>query len=488
MDAQKDGVQGISLYEAQMFAKNRAPRKEIIVAVLDSGVDIEHEDLDARIWINEDETPNNGIDDDKNGYIDDTHGWNFLGNANGEVVIGDNLEFVRIISKLEKKASRTSSEQAMLDKLKKKHDKEYKMASESYANLSGIAEIVEGVHLILTEATGTEHYTEADVKKLDESDNKKIAAAKLIYADLGKQGASPYDLIEATEYFGNQVNFHLNKDLDSRKLIGDDPANFRETGYGNNIVNPEDSDHGTHVAGIIAAIKGNLKGADGISDFVKIMAVRVVPNGDEHDKDVANGIRYAVDNGANIINMSFGKAYSPNESEVAAAIRYAGDKGVLLVHAAGNDNSNNDKSDNFPRDAAPGSPSLPYWVEVGASDETNNAKLPAEFSNYGRKTVDIFAPGVQIESTTPYNTYEKQDGTSMASPVVSGVAAFVWSYHPELTAVQLKDILMKSSVSFKNTKVNVPGSIRSKKFKKLCVSSGVVNALEALKMAQGYGR
>lgn len=487
MDAEKDGVQGISLYEAQFFAKNRAPRKEIIVAVLDSGVDIEHEDLKPRIWINEDEIPDNGKDDDNNGYIDDINGWNFLGNANGENVIGDNLEFVRIIAKLEAKSNRTSSEQAQLDKLQKKYDKDYKVASESYQNLSGIIEIVKGVHIILTDATGTEHYTEKQVDDLP-NDDDRIKAAKLIYKDLGGQGASPSDLIEAMEYFGDQVNYHLNKKIDARKLIGDNPSNLKETGYGNNNVNPEDSDHGTHVSGIIAAIKGNQKGGDGIADFVKIMPVRLVPNGDEHDKDVANGIRYAVDNGAQIINMSFGKGYSPHEAEVASAIRYAGEKGVLLIHGAGNDNSNCDKTDNFPRDVKPGEPSLPYWLEVGASDEIAGPNLPADFSNFGRRTVDIFAPGVQIESTMPENSYEKQDGTSMASPVVAGVAAFVWGYHPELTAVQIKDILMKSSINFKNTKVNVPGSVLNKKFKKLCVSSGIVNAYEALKMAQKYSR
>jgi len=487
MDAEKDGVQGVSLYLAQQFAKNRAPRKEIIVAVLDSGVDVEHEDLKPRIWVNEDEIPNNGKDDDNNGYIDDVTGWNFLGNANGDNVIGDNLEFVRIIAKLEKKSTRTASEQATLDKLLKKYDKDYKNAAESYQNLNGIIEIVNGIHLILTEATGNEQYSEEDVKNLSDNSDK-IKAAKLIYKDLSSQGATPADLIEAHEYFGDQVNFHLNKELDSRQLIGDNPSNLKETGYGNNNVNPEGSDHGTHVSGIIAAIKGNLKGADGIADFVKIMPVRVVPNGDEHDKDVANGIRYAVDNGANIINMSFGKGYSPDASEVASAIRYAGEKGVLLVHGAGNDNANCDKTDNFPRDVKPGDASLPYWIEVGASDETNGPKLPADFSNYGKRSVDIFAPGVQIESTTPNNTYEKQDGTSMASPVVAGVAAFVWGYHPELTATQVKEILMKSAISFKNTKVNVPGGLLNKKFKKLCVSSGVVNAHEALKMAQKYGR
>jgi len=487
MDAEKDGVQGISLYKAQQFAKNRAPRKEIIVAVLDSGVDINHEDLKPRIWVNEDEIPNNGLDDDNNGYIDDVNGWNFLGNSNGDVVIGDNFEYIRIISKLEKKTPLTANEKAQLSKLQKKYDKAYKEASETYENLDGIFEIVTGIHNALKEATGKEDYTKEEVGNIrDES--SQMMTAKLIYKDLMSQGAAPADIIEYHSYTSDQLNFHLNKELDSRKVIGDDPSNLRETGYGNNIVDLEEADHGTHVSGIIAAIKGNQKGGDGIADFVKIMPVRVVPNGDEHDKDVANGIRYAVDNGANIINMSFGKAYSPQAEEVAAAIRYAGEKDVLLVHAAGNDNTNNDKSDNFPRDVKPGSPSLAYWIEVGANDETNGPQLPADFSNYGKRTVDIFAPGVQIESTTPDNTYEKQDGTSMAAPVVSGVAAFVWGYHPELTATQLKEILMKSATSFKNTKVNVPGSPLNKKFKKLCVSSGVVNAYEALKLAQEYSR
>jgi len=294
------------------------------------------------------------------------------------------------------------------------------------------------------------------------------------------------ELQDQLNHVESRANFHYNTEFDSRKIVGDDYSNSSQRVYGNNNVIGPDASHGTHVAGIIAATRGNNVGFDGIADNAKIMVVRVVPDGDERDKDVANGIRYAVDNGAKIINMSFGKGYSWDKNIVDSAVSYAESKGVLLVHAAGNSGQDNDVTSNFPNDSLWGGKRFAAnWIEIGAS-QPERKKLATDFSNYGKNNVDLFAPGQDIYSTIPNNKYEYFDGTSMAAPVVSGVAALVWSRYPNLTAVQMKEILMKSSVKL-DKKVIRPHTKKEKvKFSELCVSSGLVNAKAALEMAATY--
>ena len=212
------------------------------------------------------------------------------------------------------------------------------------------------------------------------------------------------------------------------------------------------------------------------------MILRAVPDGDERDKDVANSIRYATDNGAKVINMSFGKAYSYDKSAVDAAVKYAASKDVLLVHAAGNDGVNNDKVPHYPSNQFLDGTSSSNWIEVGASSYSNNV---ASFSNYGKKVVDLFAPGVAIYSTAPGNKYRNLQGTSMAAPVAAGVATLLRSYFPELSAAQVKNIMMKSVVKMPD-KVELPGKedkAKMVKLKKLCVSGGVVNAYNAVELA-----
>ena len=486
MDAEKDGICGTSLYKAHdQLLKGKKPKKTIIVAVLDSGVDIEHEDLKGRIWTNEDEIPDNGIDDDKNGYIDDVNGWNFLGNAKGEMVIGDNLEFVRMMVALEKKSNLTSKESELLKEVKKKYVEEQTAASQELEAIGQISSLYSNINVMLSNHLNKKNFTKSEVEGIGTTD-ERLLLAKEVWLELQGEGLTEEMLQDAQTHFEESLKYHLNKDLNTRKIIGDDYSNHKEVGYGNNKVNAPDSDHGTHVSGIIAAIRGNELGADGLADNVLIMPVRMVPNGDEHDKDVANGIRYAADNGAHIINMSFGKSYSPYPEVVREAIIYAGEKGVLMVHGSGNDAKDNDKFSGYPRDAAKGEPSLPYWIEVGASDENKGLMLLGDFSNYGRETVDIFAPGVQINSTVPDNKYEKYDGTSMASPVVAGVGALVWSYYPDLTVQELKNILLESSMSYSKIKVFRPseGKVKKTKFKKLCLTGGIVNAYNAIIMAE----
>ncbi|MEJ0033561.1 MAG: S8 family serine peptidase [Bacteroidota bacterium] len=289
---------------------------------------------------------------------------------------------------------------------------------------------------------------------------------------------------EAYDYFRVIVEYGYNENFDSRKIVGDHYSDVYEKGYGNNDVTGPDALHGTHVAGIVAANRNNDIGIRGIANNVRIMSVRAVPNGDERDKDVANAIIYAVDNGASVINMSFGKSFSPEKEAVDKAVKYAEKKGVLLIHAAGNDSEDIDKENNFPTRAYIDGKEAKNWVEIGASSFGTDAEFVASFSNYGKKGVDVFAPGVEIYSTVPDNHYEIEQGTSMAAPMVTGVAALLMSYFPDLSATEIKDIIRKSTRKFDGLEVNIPGSKKKAELSDLSNTGGLVNAYEAVKMAK----
>jgi subtilisin family serine protease len=294
-------------------------------------------------------------------------------------------------------------------------------------------------------------------------------------------------ILPGFEHFKNQVEYNLNVDYDPRAIVGDDPNNSKERFYGNNDVTGPDAKHGSHVAGIIGAVRTNDIGIKGVADNVVIMGVRSTPNGDERDKDVANSIRYAVDNGAKVINMSFGKSYSWDKAIVDEAVKYAVSKDVLLIHAAGNDNKDLEVEPNFPDPEYVGGGKAASWITVGASGWTNDGKIKANFSNYGKTKVDVFAPGVNINSTVPGSKYEKLNGTSMAAPVVAGLAALIRSYYPKLTALQVKDIIMKSVVKVnQSVEVESESGVKTIPFADLCVTGGIVNAYNALQLAADY--
>ena len=375
----------------------------VVVAVIDSGIDVEHEDLQGKIWVNPKEIAGNGKDDDGNGYVDDIHGWNFLGNAKGINVDATRLEKTRIFAELRDKYEGVDA--TMIEQ-----DEEYKL------------------FLKVAEEVGEQF--------------RNMQAEYEQYKEV--IDANP----EYKQYYDDNLKYNLNPDFDDRSIIGDNPKDINDKNYGNNNYEGPDALHGTHVAGIIGAIRGNDKGGDGVANDVKIMSLRAVPNGDEHDKDIALAIRYAVDNGAQVINMSFGKAYSPNAQWVYDAIQYADSKGGLLVHAAGNDNKNVDIESNFPTSKyAFQTTEFQNFLTIGAS--TNSiSKLKAEFSNFGTGTVDVFAPGQEIYSTLPDNKYKDLQGTSMAAPMVVGAAAFLKSYFPTLTMTQIKLVLTSSSAKY----------------------------------------
>ncbi|MEM6634026.1 MAG: S8 family peptidase [Bacteroidota bacterium] len=494
LDPSVGPYQGISLERAyEEVLKGKTP-EEIVVAVIDGGIDIEHEDLDGVIWTNPGEIPDNNQDDDGNGYVDDIHGWNFIGGPDGSHVDGETLELTREYVKLKPKF-----ENAKPDELSKKELAAYtyfKELEEEYEAKQSEAEM--GFNNMLQyffifakgkqmaeEELGEKPFTAENVQALAPA-NDTLKEIKPFLVSLLEQGATVERLQSDMEYFQDKMEYHYNVESNFREIVQDNPDDPNERYYGNNDVEGPDADHGTHVAGIIAAERGNEVGMDGVANSVKIMALRAVPNGDERDKDIANAIRYAVDNGAKIINMSFGKDYSPNKSVVDAAVKYAQKKKVLLIHAAGNEGADIDYSDNFPTKSLKKAHSGKYaknWIEVGANSWGRGGRFVASFSNYGDNTVDVFAPGVDIYSTIPDSKYDNFDGTSMASPVVAGVAAVIWSYFPELKYKQVKKIILESAIRYPGKQVKTPGGGDKVDFDELSITGGIVNLYEAVKMA-----
>ncbi len=496
LDPATSNYPGINTNQTYQDLLGNRESKTVIVAVIDSGVDFDHEDLKDVMWVNPGEIPNNGKDDDNNGYVDDVHGWNFIGGKDGQNVHYDALEVSRLVAHYNKMFA--SKDTTKLSKKERKKFEEYKemknlVKSErekfekQSAGFMAYAEALES----LKKKTGKENFTKEDLDAIKNPDDKTQQAIAMIGGSLEK-GYTVEELTEqvngATEYFNARINHYYNPDYDPRSIVGDNYADSDQRNYGNNDVEGPDANHGTHVAGIIAASRGNSVGMDGIADNVKIMSIRCVPDGDERDKDVANAIRYAVDNGAEVINMSFGKSYKWDKDAVDKAVKYAQKNDVLLVHAAGNDGSDNDMGKNFPNDIYDKKgwfrpKKAKVWMEVGALNWKGGDKAAASFSNYGKENVDIFAPGTQIYSTTVGDNYDSYPGTSMASPMVAGVAALLRSYFPELSAKQVKEILM-STATPTNAKVVKPGTEDEMvPFNSLSVSGGMLNAYQAVKKA-----
>jgi subtilisin family serine protease len=497
LDPKLDKVRGVSTERTYNELLKGKTSKTVVVAVIDGGTEVMHEDLKSVIWVNPNEIPGNNIDDDHNGYVDDINGWNFIGGADGKNVAEDNLELTRLYREYNAKYGKADTTQ--LDgvemenyryyvKLKTKFETSYKRYSNLstlYTNFSkGLTKMKKdlGKDEVTLQEVRDYSTTDPNASKVRESllsNNKIFSKGKVNITTTIKE------LDGIVEQLSKFVYYHYNVDFDSRTVVGDNYTNTTERYYGNNLVSGPNGDHGSHVAGIIAAVRTNNIGIKGVADNVKIMVLRVVPDGDERDKDVANAIRYAVDNGATVINMSFGKPYSPYKSAVDEAVRYALSKDVLLVHAAGNDSKNTDVEDNFPNDKIANYNQV-NWIEVGASSWYPKKKLiPAEFSNYAMENVDVFAPGVDINSCIPESKYASFDGTSMAAPVTAGVAAVLRSYYPQLTAGQVKEIIMKSAVPVKG-KVVIPGTKKKAKMSVLCKSGGLVNLYEAVKLAETY--
>lgn len=479
LDIEKDTVPGMSVDKAYSELLKDKIGKKVIVGIVDSGVDIDHEDLKSVIWTNTKEIPNNGKDDDKNGYIDDVHGWNFLGD-----VVKENLEYERILGKS------VVVDEATFNEAKKTYDDKVKEAQLQKTQLENMITALTKADGIVTKQLAKSEYNIEDVDAIESQDgdvkqSKRIMQRMLSFGlpipNLKKEIQKELD---SSSRILNDKSFTTNY----RKAIGDNPNDIKDKKYGNNNVTGPDKEsalHGTHVAGIIAQIRNNTLGGDGIANSVEIMSVRAVPDGDEYDKDVALAIRYAVDNGAKVINTSFGKYFSPQKQWVYDAIKYAAKKDVLIVHSAGNESKDNDKEINYPNDHDGKETEFADNVlTIGALNYELGDKVVANFSNYGTKNVDVFAPGVKIYATTPNNTYQYLQGTSMASPNAAGVAALVRSYYPKLSASQVKHILMDSGVALATNVMVGEETKENRSFTSLSKSGKIVNAYNALILAE----
>lgn len=497
LDPNKDNVNGVSTEKTYEELLKGKKSKTIIVGVLDSGVDYMHEDLKDVMWTNPGEIAGNGIDDDKNGYIDDIHGWNFMGNSKGENVAKDNLELTRVYKNLKTKYD-GKSEADFTDKVAKKEFKYWQVVKADYDKEAAQAEAQANQYKFIKDAVssvvdkikkekGVEKVTLEDLKAFEAKDQKD-KQGKAIAVAQATGGTEPDDLLEKlTEALASMDGSRLDINADTRSIVGDNYNDMTEKYYGNGDCKGPGAFHGTHVAGIIGATRKNGIGIDGVADNVKIMSVRCVPDGDERDKDIANAIRYAVDNGAVILNMSFGKKYSPGKKAVDDAVKYAESKGVLLIHAAGNASEDIDEITHYPCKKLENGKIPSNFMDVGALSWKPDDEIAAPFSNYGHETVDIFAPGVDIHSTVPDNNqYKDASGTSMAAPVVAGVAAVLKSYYPFLTPKQIIDVLKKSSIqTYKSKKVIKPGSKDEMiEFGELSKTGGIVNLFEAVKMVE----
>ena len=505
LDEAQDSFYGISLNKAYQYlrSKNKVAQP-VIVAVLDSGIDTTHEDLKKNLWHNPKEIPGNGIDDDKNGYTDDVYGWNFLGGKNGSSIKKASDERSRVYHRWKSLFDGRIIDTNQLSSADKDHYSIWKKAAaglnfsqEEQTEVMFIeltAKAMKRHDKVIRMEMGKEEYTCEELEKFDPV-TKSGKDAKLGYLTcikmmgIDSEEKSSGTLNELDEYIEGKKTSFESKEKEPynyrAEIVKDNYANFEDRFYGNNDVMGPGPMHGTHVSGIIGAVRNNDTGIDGVADLVKIMTLRVVPDGDEYDKDVALAIRYAVDQGAKVINMSFGKSFSPEKSWVDSAVRYAEQHDVLLVHASGNESEDIDVNVNYPNSW------LTQWkikagnfITVGASSDLKiGNSIAADFSNYGKENVDVFAPGVKIYSTLPGgNKYGNLKGTSMATPIVTGLAAMLRSYYPLLNAVEIKKII-EQSVSIPDTHLSCikPGINGDPyPFKELCKSGGIVNAYNAV--------
>ncbi|KAB8151449.1 S8 family serine peptidase [Kordia sp. TARA_039_SRF] len=495
-DIYTDSIPGISLDKAYTTLLKGKKGDTIIVAVLDMRIHKNHEDIKDFIWTNTDEIPNNGIDDEHNGYIDDIHGWNFLGNSKGEQAYRANFEYVRIIRKFKAKfdgKKREEFEGKSLEnfdeylRAKKVYNEDLKYTKRKLSSLK-YKQIRKNFleQNILKELPNSSLSVDA-LKNLKITDKKLANNIKLLI-QLKKDSVKDAFDIELEKRY---LDFYLNEEFNERLIMGDDINNLDDKTYGNNNVTSDNSTsshtHAIKVAGIIAANRNNKIGIKGITNQVKIMPIAISPYGDEQDKDMALGIRYAVDNGAKIINISSSKKFSIHEEWVFNALRYAEKNDVLVVTSAGNEAENLDFIQNYPDDTENKNYEIVNnFIKVGASTHQLNESLIHYTSNYGKESVDIFAPGKNIYTTYPNNNYDYSSGTSYASPIVTGVAALIRSNYPNLSATEVKEIIINSGVEIKWS-VSKPPNTNNKDlvpFSSLSKSGKIVNAYNALLLAE----
>ncbi len=485
-DPRSDGIYGAGVQQAYLLLGDR-PVQEVVVAVIDAGVEVDHEDLSGMIWTNPGEVQGNGMDDDGNGYVDDVHGWSFLCGPGGDIE-HEALELARIVQDMKAYFS-TRDLSALSETDQKRYDRYQQWVGLLDARQQELQQQYDAARsmLDLIDAVKAQSGGEFSRKTINAYEpatrqEKGLKTALSVMALFMDAKAVAKELRMGADQLGPLIEYNsIDTDSLRRQIVGDDPDDGQQRDYGCDRVEGPDAMHGTHVAGIIAARQGNGLGIEGIAKNARILVLRAVPNGDERDKDVANAIRYAVDHGARVINMSFGKPYSPQKSLVDEAVQYALSRDVLLVHAAGNDAVDNDQVPSFPNRKLADGTTVPNWLEVGASSSSRKKKnLLATFSNYGATTVDLFAPGVDIYSAVPDNGYEDASGTSMAAPAAAGVAALIRGYFPDLTAAEVRELLIRTAEPVKG-KVRIPGGKAKARLVDLCISGGIINAENAVR-------
>ena len=494
-DLLTDTIPGMSVNRAYEELIRDQEGETVIVGVIDSGIDNEHEDLASVMWVNPNEIPGNGIDDDKNGFVDDVYGWNFLGD-----IVEENLEYTRIVRDFEDlygddPSQASQEEKTLYEDAKAEYEKERKQSQTNYNRYLMLLTNLQRGEKNLKTAIGVDQLSIDRVREF-ETDSTQLMNDKNfmlnIMTNAGENLEEVYSQLDnAMEYFQARLDSHFKKDLYARaNNLGDDENDFSVTIYGNNQVSgpdpkKEDAKHGTHVAGIIAANRTNDKGAKGVAQNVQILSVRAVPDGDEYDKDISLAFRYAVDNGAKVINTSFGKYFSTHPEKVMEAIKYAAEHDVLIVNAAGNEGLDLDEKQVYPNDQNPKNTTeiADNFLNVGSITPAYGKAMVSGFSNYGKLNVDIFAPGSQIYASTPLDTYEFLQGTSMASPAVAGVAALIRSYYPKLTAAQVKQVIMDSGLAFEGEVIVSGDPNKTMPFSELSVSGKIANLYNALILA-----
>ena len=488
-------VYGVNTENAYKFLESKGLKpKTVVVGVLDSGVEVDHPGLAKNMWKNPNEVPNNGKDDDGNGYVDDIFGWNFLGGKNADIDV-DNMEVTRVVKKYQsvfegsdsvknkENQAKMPEEFAMYMKSKEVFTKKSQEAKQNVQLYTMIKNAIPDMVKLLGDKTLTKQNL-STIKPSTQQEAMAMQVLAQVSNDPQVAGKSAAEvktymdaqMKEALDYFTPQAEKGYNLDFDPRKeIVGDNYDDYSEKNYGNNHYEGPDAKHGTHVAGIIAGLANGSEPQYGVASRVaKIMTVRAVPDGDERDKDVANAIRYAVDNGAKILNMSFGKPVSPGKNVVWDAFKYAESKGVLLVKAAGNENEDIAEHQYFPTNYKSTTDEKPFvnnMIVVGSNTNDANA-LKSSFSNYNKKMVDVFAPGSEIYSTVPDGKYEYLQGTSMASPVVAGASAVLLAYMPNLKPEQIIESL-----------VNTTNASTNNGFENLSRSAGVIDVAKAAEYA-----
>jgi subtilisin family serine protease len=497
LDLKVDGYFGVSLTQAYQFL-NGLKSKPVVVAIIDSGVDTLQKDLQGVLWVNTKEKKGNGKDDDHNGYVDDIHGWDFLGGPGGKSDFSETEEEVREYHRLKGKylnateaSAENKKEYAYWVKVKTEYDSTVNRARTEIRQLSPIMNAMVETsgyirHALNLKANQT--FTKADVEHLQTTNDTLLEVRNLWLIAFSEDVSTSTNvkvIKELSEYMA-KLNNSINPDLEARKrIVGDNPDILKDKPYGNNVLKFSDASHGTGVAGLVGAIRNNGYGIDGVANNVKLMAIKAVPIGDEYDKDEVNAIHYAVDNGAKIINMSFGKKISPHKEWVDEAFKYAAAHDVLLIQAAGNENQDLDVKPDYPNDTfADGSATdADNVINVGASGLKLDENLATIFSNYGQKNVDLFAPGVKITSIDNDAELITDDGTSFSAPIVTGIAALILEYYPNLSSRQIKQAIMESAAPLKGTMVLKPGTKDMVDFTTLSKTGGIVNARIALEIA-----